>query len=126
MAHVHNLGVGVEETAQYSAIASLFLFLGLAANAFTNAGRTTLEDSWRKAGSGSGKGTSPTGVIIGYIIMGVFYSTAASFAAYVAYIVSTRSLVYSDSATSPEVSTSSPRPQTRTDWNTQHLHNSIG
>jgi hypothetical protein len=84
----HAAGEAVEETAQYSAIASLFLFMGLATFAFTSAGKTQLDNAWRKAGSSDAKGTNPTGVIVGYVIMGLCYSTAACFAAYVAYVVS--------------------------------------
>lgn len=80
-----NPTTAVEETAQYSAIASLFLFLGLAVNAFTSAGRTHLDDVWRKGGTG--KSASPAGVIAGYVIMGLCYMVAASFAGYVAYVV---------------------------------------
>lgn len=89
-----NPTTAVEETAQFSAIATLFLFLGLATMAFTSASKTHLDDVWRKGGTG--KSASPAGVISGYIIMGCFYLTAASFAAYVAYIVTSTNFLNGD------------------------------
>ena len=78
----------IEETAQFSAIASLFLFAGLAINAFTTASKTNLDNVWRQAGASNARNTSPHGVIVGFVLVGVCYLVAAGFASYVAYVVS--------------------------------------
>lgn len=84
----------VEETAQFSAIATLFLFLGLAISGFTSASQTHLDYVWRNGGTG--KSASPTGVIVGFVIVGLCYMTAACLAGYVAYYVTTVNFLNGD------------------------------
>jgi hypothetical protein len=82
----------VEATAQFSAIATLFLFLGLATNGFSTASKTQLDYDWTHGK----KDKSPAGVVAGFCIMGCFYLVAAGFAAYVAYTVSTANFAEGD------------------------------
>lgn len=82
----------VEETAQFSAIATLFLFLGLATNGFSTASKTQLDYDWTHGKQNK----SPAGVVAGFCIMGCFYLVAAAFAAYVAYTVTTTNFAHGD------------------------------
>ena len=82
----------VEETAQFSAIATLFLFLGLATSGFSAAGKTRLDYEWMQGK----KDKTPAGVIAGFCIMACFYLVAAAFAAYVAYTVTSANFAQRD------------------------------
>lgn len=105
-----NTGHILEETAQFSAIASLFLFLGLAINGFATAAKVNLNNVWRQAGTANVAGTSPTPVIVAFVFVGVCYVVAAGFASYVAYVVSKDSMAFNTAQTQAPTPMPTPMP----------------